>query len=110
MVDMSRSPDSAILSVRGIGVAESVSTSTPREISFSRSLWLTPKRCSSSTIKSPRSLKCTFFCSSLCVPMIRSILPDASSCSVFFICAAVRNRDRTSIVTGNEPKRLSAVK
>ena len=99
-----------MLSVRGIGVADSVRTSTPREISFNRSLWLTPKRCSSSTIKSPRSLKCTFFCSSLCVPMIKSILPDSSSCKVFFICVAVRKRDSTSIVTGNEPKRLSAVK
>ena len=32
-------PDKAIFSVRGIGVAESVSTSTCRDISFRRSLW-----------------------------------------------------------------------
>ena len=56
MVDISRRPDSAMLSVRGMGVADSVSTSTPRESSFNRSLWLTPKRCSSSTMRSPRLL------------------------------------------------------
>ena len=57
MIESSRTPVIASWSVRGIGVAESVSTCTSARISFSRSLWATPKCCSSSTISSPRSLK-----------------------------------------------------
>ena len=102
-------PERAIFSVRGIGVAERVSTSTPRESSLSRSLWLTPKRCSSSTIKSPRSLKTTDFCSSLWVPMMRSTVPAARPWSVFFCWAVVRNRLSTSMFTGNPAKRFRAV-
>ena len=49
--DISRTPDSASCSVRGIGVAVSVSTWTSSRSSFSRSLCCTPKCCSSSTIK-----------------------------------------------------------
>ena len=48
---------SASCSVRGIGVAVSVSTCTSARSSFSRSLWATPKCCSSSTISRPRSLE-----------------------------------------------------
>ena len=55
MVDMSRMPDRAMFSVRGMGVAESVSTSTARLISLMCSLCATPKRCSSSTMSRPRS-------------------------------------------------------
>src|SRR5687767_10719299 len=47
--DMSRMPLSDMLRVRGIGVAESVNTSTRFFNCLSRSLWATPKRCSSST-------------------------------------------------------------
>ena len=46
---------SAISSVRGIGVAVIVSTSTCARIAFNRSLCETPKRCSSSTTSRPRS-------------------------------------------------------
>ena len=53
----SRTPVSASCSVRGIGVADSVSTWTSAFSSFSRSLCLTPKCCSSSTISRPRSRK-----------------------------------------------------
>jgi hypothetical protein len=53
----SRSPASDRCRVRGIGVAVSVSTSTARRSALSRSLCFTPKRCSSSTTRSPRSLK-----------------------------------------------------
>jgi hypothetical protein len=53
--DSSRTPVSASCSVRGIGVADSVSTCTSAFSSFSRSLCLTPKCCSSSTISRPRS-------------------------------------------------------
>ena len=52
-------PTSDMCSVRGIGVADSVSTSTERRISLRRSLCATPKRCSSSTITRPRFLKPT---------------------------------------------------
>ena len=53
ITEMSRRPASDICSVRGIGVAESESTST-RSLSWrSSSFCLTPKRCSSSTITRP---------------------------------------------------------
>ena len=61
MIDRSRSPISAMCSVRGIGVAVSVSTSTCVRSFLRRSLCVTPKRCSSSTTTSPRSLKRTSF-------------------------------------------------
>ena len=71
----SRIPASARLSVRGIGVADSVRTSTSRFSCFSRSLAATPKRCSSSTTTSPRSLNRTSFESSRWVPITRSTGP-----------------------------------
>ena len=51
---MSRRPTSDMCSVRGIGVAESVSTSTVARSVFSRSFTSTPNRCSSSMITRPR--------------------------------------------------------
>ncbi len=51
--DSSRTPVSASCRVRGIGVADSVSTWTSAFSSFSRSLCLTPKCCSSSMISRP---------------------------------------------------------
>ena len=57
IIERSRTPVSASCSVRGIGVAESVSTWTSARSSFSRSLWLTPKCCSSSTIRSAEVLE-----------------------------------------------------
>ena len=60
-------------SVRGIGVADSVSTSTSRRIFLRCSLCATPNRCSSSITTSPRSLKLTSFWSNRCVPMMTSI-------------------------------------
>ncbi len=59
MIDISRMPESAICSVRGIGVAVSVSTCTSARSAFSASLCLTPKCCSSSTMTRPRSLNWT---------------------------------------------------
>ena len=50
IVDISRMPVSDISSVRGIGVADIVSTSTDGRSCFRYSLCSTPKRCSSSTI------------------------------------------------------------
>ena len=109
MVLMSRMPDSAIFSVRGIGVADSVSVSTCAVRSRSFSLWLTPKRCSSSMISNPRSLNVTFLFSSLWVPISRSTRPVFTRSNISLICLGVRNRDSTSTVTGKERKRFWAV-
>ena len=55
MTLMSRIPASDICSVRGIGVALIAMTSTFSLSWRSSSFCLTPKRCSSSTMSSPRS-------------------------------------------------------
>ncbi len=55
MVDMSRRPERAIFSVRGMGVAERVRVSTCSARRRSCSLAATPKRCSSSMMRRPRS-------------------------------------------------------
>ena len=55
IVDISRMPVIAISRVRGIGVADIDSTSTDVRSRFICSLCSTPKRCSSSTMISPRS-------------------------------------------------------
>ena len=51
---MSRRPSMLMCNVRGIGVADIVSTSTVFRICFSRSLWVTPNRCSSSMTTRPK--------------------------------------------------------
>ena len=73
--DMSRMPTRLISSVRGIGVAVSVSTSTLCFSFFIVSFACTPKRCSSSTTSKPRSLNSTPSCSSRCVPITQSTSP-----------------------------------
>ena len=98
-----------MFNVRGMGVADNVSTSTCRAISLSFSLWVTPKRCSSSTTSSPRSLKWMSFCSSLWVPMSRSICPAARSDRICRACPGVWKRLSTRISTGKERKRFTAV-
>ena len=100
MIDMSRMPASDMLSVRGIGVAVIVSTSTRLRICLMRSLCATPNRCSSSTTSSPRSRNCTSFDSSRCVPTMISTLPACRSSSVCFCSALVRNRLTMSIADG----------
>ena len=59
MIEMSRSPESDMCSVRGIGVALNVSTSTSSRRARSSSFCATPKRCSSSRMTSPRSFGMT---------------------------------------------------
>ena len=86
---MSRSPTSDMCSVRGMGVAVMVSTSTFLRICFRRSLWRTPKRCSSSTISRPRSANLTSFESRRCVPIRMSTLPGFRL-SAEFLSAAWR--------------------
>src|ERR1035438_6130151 len=55
MTLMSRRPTSDMWRVRGMGVADMVRTSTWVRICLMRSLWRTPKRCSSSTTSKPSS-------------------------------------------------------
>ena len=55
-IERSRIPVSAISSVRGIGLAVSVRTSTPSAMRLTASLCETPKRCSSSTTSKPSRL------------------------------------------------------
>ena len=54
---MSRTPDSDICMVRGMGVADSVSTSMDSRRFFSCSLCCTPKRCSSSMMTQPQVVR-----------------------------------------------------
>ena len=77
IVDISRMPVMAISRVRGIGVADIDSTSTAVRMRLSCSLCSTPKRCSSSTMISPRSLNRMSGLSSRWVPTTMSTLPSA---------------------------------
>ena len=110
MADMSRMPERAMFSVRGMGVADRVSTSTCLDISLSRSLWVTPKRCSSSMTSRPRFLNWMSFWSSRWVPMSTSTEPSCTPATAFFTWAGVRKRLTTSISTGYLAKRLLAVR
>ena len=98
---MSRMPSRLMCSVRGIGVAESVSTSTVVRSDFSHSLSSTPNRCSSSMITSPRSLKATSFWTSRWVPIRISTVPAAVRFRTSLISGLGRNRFTASIVNGN---------
>ena len=109
MVDMSRMPTSDMFSVRGMGVAVSVRTSTRFRSCLIFSLCVTPKRCSSSTTSSPRSRNCTSFDNSRWVPTSTSTFPAARSSSVAFCSAFVRNRLTMSMRTGNPAKRSRRV-
>ena len=90
----------AMLRVRGMGVADRVSISTPMKLCFSFSLWRTPKRCSSSMMTSPRSWKRTSLDSSRWVPTTMSALPAWRLRRASFCCLAVRKRDSSSTRTG----------
>ena len=83
-----------------MGVAVSVRTSTFSFNFLILSLWVTPKRCSSSMIRRPRFLNSTSFESTRWVPMTMSTNPFFRSSSVFFCSAAVRKRDNKSTRTG----------
>ena len=109
MIDMSRMPTSDMLSVRGIGVALIVSTSTFFFSCLIFSLCATPKRCSSSTTRRPRSRNSTSFESRRCVPTMMSTLPAARSSIALFCSAFERKRLTISIRTGNPAKRSLSV-
>ena len=90
-----------MFSVRGMGVADRVSTSTCLDISLSRSLWVTPKRCSSSITSRPRSLKLDVLLQQLVGADEQVDLAGLQpSARVSFACAGVRKRLSTSIFTG----------
>ncbi|MNC71406.1 hypothetical protein D3C75_1223260 [compost metagenome] len=84
-----------ICSVRGMGVAVSVSTSTLDFSRFSFSLCATPKRCSSSTIKRPRSLNTISADNSRWVPITISTVPFLIPLMVSFCSFLERNREST---------------
>jgi len=100
MMERSRTPIIDMCNVRGIGVAVRVSTSTSLRSFFSCSLCFTPKRCSSSTTTSPRSLNETSAESKRWVPMITSTLPSRARCRISRICFSSRSRETISTVTG----------
>ena len=100
-------PVTAISSVRGIGVADIARTSTVVRNFFRASFCSTPKRCSSSTITSPRSLNCTSFESIRCVPITTSTAPDAKLLRISLLSLAVLNRDMPATFKG-KPAYLSS--
>ena len=100
MIEMSRSPESDMCSVRGIGVAESASTSTSSRSARSSSFWATPKRCSSSRMTSPSSFGITSRERTRWVPTSTSTLPAAKSASTCFVSAGLRKRETISTWTG----------
>ena len=109
MTDISRMPVMDMCSVLGIGVAERVSASISLRISFICSLWPTPKRCSSSIIRRPRSLNRTDFESSLCVPTTTSIVPFLSPSITRASSEGVLNRESSATLTGKPEKRAARV-
>ena len=77
-----------------------VRTSTSLRICLRRSLWATPKRCSSSTITRPKSAKRTSRWTSRCVPIQMSIFPEPRPSTISFCSASERKRLSTSTRTG----------
>ncbi len=103
--DMSRTPETAICIVRGIGVADSVRMSMCSRRFLNCSLCATPKRCSSSMTISPRSWGFTSRDSSRCVPISTSISPAANCSSVRCCSAAPTKRDSTRTDMPNGSRR-----
>ena len=78
---MLRIPDRHMYSVRGIGVADRLRTSTSVAFCLIRSFCFTPNRCSSSTIKSPNRPHSTLSANNACVPTTTSTFPSGSAIS-----------------------------
>ena len=97
---ISRIPERLMCSVRGIGVAVNVNTFTFSRKDFNFSLCPTPKRCSSSIIINPKSLKQISFDKILCVPITISIIPFFKPSNVSFCCFGVRKRESNPILIG----------
>ena len=96
-------------SVRGMGVAVSVSTSTSERSAFMASLCRTPKRCSSSMMSRPSRLNFTSALSSLWVPTTMSMVPASRPSSAAFTSLGERKRDSSATRTGHLPKRSTRV-
>jgi hypothetical protein len=103
--EMSRIPRSDMWSVRGIGVAVIVSTSTLARSALSRSFTSTPNRCSSSTTSRPRFAKWMSLCASRWVPITMSTLLRASPSITSRSSAAEEKRESARIVKGNSENR-----
>ncbi len=108
-MDRSRIPVRAISRVRGMGLAVRVSTSTPSAMALIDSLWVTPKRCSSSTTSSPSFLKVTSSPSRRWVPTTTSTEPSARPASTALAWALVRNRLSISTRMGKGAYRSAKV-
>ena len=91
--------------VLGIGVAERVIMSIFGRVFLIISLCRTPKRCSSSTIKSPSLGTITSGDKRRCVPTRRSIKPPDSFSRILFCSGFVLKRDKSSISTPRGPRR-----
>ena len=109
ITDISRTPTRDIWSVRGIGVALKVRTSILLAHSFHFSFCATPKRCSSSTTRNPKSLNFTFLFNKECVPINMSIDPFSTPFRTSFFSAVERNRLSTSTFTPNGLNRFRNV-
>ena len=109
MTEMSRSPASDICSVRGIGVADIDRTSTRSRSCRSRSFWRTPKRCSSSTISSPRSLARTSRESRRWVPIRMSTFPSLNAAMAARCSRGGRKRETCSTRIGQSRSRSAKV-
>jgi len=107
MRERSRTPVSASCSVRGMGVAVRVSTCTSAFSSFSLSLCLTPKCCSSSTISRPRWAKRMPGAMSACVPMTILTEPSASPALIWAASLAETSRESCATFTGSPAKRAA---
>ena len=109
IVDISRMPVIAISRVRGIGVADMLSTSTAVRIRLSASLCSTPNRCSSSTTTSPRSLTLTSALNSRWVPITTSTVPSLRPSTTCAASRSVWNRLSGFTMTGKPANRSANV-
>ena len=104
-VEVSRIPVSDISRVRGMGVALIASTSTFVRICFSFSLCSTPKRCSSSIMTRPRSLKLMLSERIRWVPITTSTAPEAISSVIWRDSFGFWKRESTLILIGKPENR-----
>ena len=88
-----------------MGVAVMVSTSTWLRMALICSLWFTPKRCSSSMIRRPKSLNFTSFPSRAWVPTTMSSSPVARAFFTLSRSLGVWKRERQPTVTGKAANR-----
>jgi hypothetical protein len=98
--EMSRTPTIDMCSVRGMGVADIVSTSTVERTFLSRSLCVTPNRCSSSITTSPKSENFTSSLRMRCVPMRISTSPALARFVMSFASFPVFQRLIDSMLNG----------